>query len=83
MFGMIGVMFESGPVGKMGDEARVERAVEMQNICPDIKAIDVFDQERQTTELYSVIFACLFVNIGIIFPANDMDKHRAIFARMA
>ena len=83
MFGMIGVMVESGAVGKMCDEAGVERTFEMQNIGPDIKALDIRNQRWQAAQLCSVLLACLFAGLRFIFPANDMDKHTAIFARMA
>ena len=44
MFGMIGVIVESDPVGKMGDQTGVERAFEMQNVGANIEINDVRDQ---------------------------------------
>lgn len=79
MFGMSGVIIESRAVGKIGNEARVERPIEMQNVAADIEPLDIGNKGFKGREPRTVLFASGFVNVGPVFPANNMYEHEQYF----
>lgn len=72
---MNGISVERVAVAEDGDEPRMKGARKMKRIKADGKTFYPFDQGRKTAQARDMFLAYRLLNVGAIFPDDDMRKH--------
>lgn len=75
VFGMNRVGVERGAVAKDRDEPRVVRARQIERVEADQETLYPRDDVGETPEQRDVLFAQSLLDIGAIFPDDNMSQH--------
>lgn len=72
---MHGVSVKRGAVAKDGDEPSMIGARKMKRVKADGKTFYPFDHGRKTAQARDMFLAYRLLDVGAIFPDDDMRKH--------
>ena len=75
MLGMIGIKIQRRTIRIFRNQTCVERAFKMQNVEPDLEALDVRNYACKRTQFRDVIFTLLGGSFRFVFPTDDVDEH--------
>lgn len=77
VFGMNGVGIEARAVSEDDDDAGVVRSWQPQYVEASRQAHDLWDCVSQAAQQSHVLFANFVLNVGAIFPDNNVCQHGA------